>query len=59
MTTKPDTENARDKRPPEGAQPKRQSERENERIRKESEAESSGGGAERMDRQDEAFINSK
>ena len=44
--------------PPEGATPTHQSDRENERIRREGEADSSGGSAERPDAQDEAFIES-
>lgn len=44
-------------RPPEGATPTHQSDQENERIRREGEADSSGGG-ERPDAKDEAFIES-
>jgi hypothetical protein len=44
--------------PPEGATPNHQSEHENERIRREGEAEGSGGSAERPDAKDEAFIES-
>lgn len=44
--------------PPEGATPTHQSEQENERIRRQAETESSGGGAERPDAEDEAFIES-
>lgn len=44
--------------PPEGATPTHQSDQQNERIRREGEADSSGGGAERPDAKDEAFIES-
>lgn len=43
---------------PEGATPTHQSDQENERIRREGVAEGSGGGAERPDAKDEAFIES-
>lgn len=44
--------------PPEGATPTHQSEQENERIRRQGETESSRGSAERLDAEDEAFIES-
>jgi hypothetical protein len=57
MTTrdKPGSEDRSDR--PEGSQPTRKTKREDERIRKEGEAESSGGAP--MDPPDEEFIESK
>lgn len=57
MTTPKKNETAAN-RPPEGATPTHQSEQESERIRRQAETESSGGGAERPDAEDEAFIES-
>jgi hypothetical protein len=48
----------RSRRSPEGATPTHQSDQENERIRREGVADSSGGSAERPDAKDEDFIES-
>lgn len=58
MTSRKNSDTNHDSGAPEGATPTHQSEQESERIRKEGEAESSGGSAERPDAHDEAFIES-
>ena len=56
MTTQRPPGAAQDSGPPEGSQPTRKSPEEDERIRKEGEAESSGDTP--LDPADEAFIDS-
>ncbi len=57
MTTQDKNRSERPPEKPEGSQPTRKGEREDERIRKEGEAEGSGDAP--MDPSDEKFIESK